>query len=164
MPSYEDRLERYFRGSPSVPRQPALATRLLFHAVYNLERRIEEVVAPFGLSMREYLALAILNTRGGEAIQPSELSASLDATRTQITRLLDGLEQRSLIKRKPKVEDRRGLELELTAAGRKLFAQASPAMHEAYRSWWSGFEPAALDGMIQGLRALNKATADEGEE
>lgn len=163
MPTYEDRLERYLRGSPSVPRKPALATRLLFHAVYHLERRMEEVVAPFGLSMREYLALAILNTRSGEAIQPSELSASLDATRTQITRLLDGLEARALLKRKPKAEDRRGLELELTAAGRKLFAQAAPAMHEAYRGWWAHFDGAALDGMIEGLRALNRVTVGEDE-
>jgi MarR family transcriptional repressor of emrRAB len=153
--NYLSHLDQYLDTYPGSPRQAVLATRLVFHAAHRLEQRIEQALAPCELTMREYLALANIAIRTGEAIKPSELSVSLDATRTQITRLLDALENRGLVKRKLSAEDRRSLELSLTAAGSRLLRSASPLVHAAYADCWSALREAELKTMNEGLQRLN---------
>jgi MarR family transcriptional repressor of emrRAB len=161
-PGYEERLQRHVKALPAPVRKAALATRLLFHAARRLEQRIDELLRPHGLEMREYLLLAILQSQHAEAMRPSELSLSLDAPRPKVTRLLDGLERRGLLRRKLAAADRRGLDVELTAAGTRLLAQVAPLMHQGYREWWSCLGPAGLDGMVDALRQVN-AGLGEGD-
>jgi MarR family transcriptional repressor of emrRAB len=162
MSGYEDRLQRHVKALPASVRDAALATRLLFHAARRLEARIDDMLRPHGLEMREYLLLAILKSERAEAMRPSALSVSLDAPRPKITRLLDGLEQRGLLRRKLAAQDRRGLDVELTAAGTKLLAEVAPLMHRGYKDWWSALGQEGLAGVIAGLRQVN-ATLGEDE-
>ena len=87
----------------------------------------------------------------GKPSIPSELSLSLDATRTQVTRLLDGLEARGLVQRQLSAHDRRSLELTLTPAGRDLLARAQPAAHAAYSEVWGCLGD---DGLATATRTL----------
>lgn len=105
------------------------------HTAALLEQRMDRVLAPLGLHMREYLALFLLADSIHEAISPSSLSISLNATRTQVTRLLDSLEAKGLMLRVDNKPDRRGLELQLTDAGAQLLAQAIPAGQPHQQTW-----------------------------
>ncbi|WP_051710686.1 MarR family winged helix-turn-helix transcriptional regulator [Andreprevotia chitinilytica] len=160
---FEQRLDRYLTHYPAAPREVIRASRLMFRGAHLLQARIEAALAPFELEMRHYLALAIITTDEDEAITPSDLSTSLDATRTQITRLLDGLEKRGLVERRLSQTDRRSLDLTLTAAGSALLKAATPVVHDAYREAWSALEADVLQNTLNGLSCLNAALGAEQE-
>ena len=52
----------------------------------------------------------MLAADAGEPTMPSELGVAIDATRTQMTRLVDGLETRGLVQRHASTQDRRSLD------------------------------------------------------
>jgi DNA-binding MarR family transcriptional regulator len=92
---------------------------------YNLRRahgiqrqRFTHVFAPLGIRP---VLLAILGlVYEQKAILQSELGRRLAIKRANIVPLLDELEQRGLLKRRPDSADRRAHMVELTPAGRKL--------------------------------------------
>ncbi|HEY0202322.1 MAG TPA: MarR family transcriptional regulator [Burkholderiaceae bacterium] len=152
--SFEDDLQRYLRRRPSAPVPAILATRLLMRAAALLRLRMDQALAGQGLQMREYLALAFISLHKGEPLRPSELGISLDATRTQVTRLLDALAVRGLVQRQAAPDDRRALELVLTEAGVRTLAECAPLVHAAYREAWAGVPD--LEAALSDLRALNQ--------
>jgi MarR family transcriptional repressor of emrRAB len=156
MPS-PSRLDRLIAGQPAELADTIAASRLLFRAATLLEARIDEALAPLGLAMRDYLALVLIADDAVEPLRPSDLSTTLDATRTQITRLLDGLEKKGLVQRLPAKQDRRSLALTLTPEGAALRRQAAPAVHTAYQGGWTAIGPAGTRHALGLLRRLNAA-------
>ena len=124
--SLDSRLERILAGKPRQMVDAVAASRLLLHAAALLEQRVNQALAPFELLMKEYLALNLLADAVHEPLRPSSLSVSLDATRTQVTRLLDGLERRGLVVRSADALDRRSLKLRLTEAGAQMLERSVP--------------------------------------
>ena len=145
------RLDRLLAGRPPELANAIAASRLLFRVAHLLEARIDEALAPFGIDMREYLALVLIADDAVEPLRPSDLGTTLDATRTQITRLLDGLEKKGLAHRLPGGSDRRSLHLAQTDAARDLIHRAAPAVHAAYESGWAAV---GTDGTAKALRVL----------
>jgi MarR family transcriptional repressor of emrRAB len=141
--SLESRLDRLLAGRPAEVADAIAASRLLLRVAHLLEANVDAALAPHGIAMREYLALVLIADDAAEPLRPSDLSITLDATRTQITRLLDGLEKKGLAERRPGATDRRSLELTRTPAGTALAAAAAPAVHAAYLRSWA---PLGADG------------------
>jgi MarR family transcriptional repressor of emrRAB len=139
---FESRLDRLLAGQPEELADAVRASRLVFRVAHLLQSRIDAALAPLGLDMREYLALVLVGDEA-QAPRPSDLGATLDATRTQVTRLLDGLEAKGLVRRAPNAADRRSLQLVLTDAGRTLARRAARAVHPAYAAAWADLGPAA---------------------
>jgi MarR family transcriptional repressor of emrRAB len=151
--SFKDDLWRSPERHVGTPMPEILATRLLMRAAALLRVRMDAALAREGIDMRGYLALAVISLHTGQALRPSDLSVSLDATRTQVTRLLDALAQQKLVTRAPSSEDRRALNLKLTAAGGRKLARCMPKVHTVYRQSWSGVTDCAP--VMRDLRALN---------
>ncbi|MFT4267009.1 MAG: MarR family transcriptional regulator [Xenophilus sp.] len=149
----ESRLHRLLADRPASLRDAIAASRMLLRAASLLERRIDAALAPHGLTMREYLALILIADDAVEPLRPSDLGVSLDASRTRITRLLDGLEARGLVRRVPDAADRRSLHLTQTEAGAALVAMAAPLAHKAYLAAWA---PLGEDGTRQAGDALRR--------
>ena len=92
---------------------------------YNLRRahsvqrqRFAAMFAPYAIRPVQLSILGLL--RDNPHMKQSDLGKALEIKRANIVVLLDELEQRSLIVRKPAKTDRRAYVLELTPAGRKL--------------------------------------------
>jgi MarR family transcriptional repressor of emrRAB len=153
--SLDSRLERILAGKPARHRDAVAASRLLLHTATLLERRVDEALAPFALHMREYLALHLLADSVHEPLRPSDLSLSLDATRTQVTRLLDGLEKKGLLVRAPDTRDRRSLQLALTPAGTQLLQRCAPTVQQVYLQAWAGLGEQATRLMQLQLRQVH---------
>ena len=92
---------------------------------YNLRRaaarqreRFRNVFTPDDIRPVQLTALTIIlhNDRIGQ----SALGKVMDIKRANVVKLLDELQQRGLIERKPSTRDRRAYELRLTPIGRKL--------------------------------------------
>ncbi len=154
--SLDSRLERILAGQPKSVVDAVAASRLLLHSAALLEQRVNEALLPFALHMKEYLALHLLADSVHEPIRPSSLSVSLNATRTQVTRLLDSLEQRSLVVRSADAQDRRSLQLRLTPAGQELLLRTRPVVQSVYGQIWSSIGESATHTMQQQLRRVHE--------
>ncbi|WP_027016231.1 MarR family winged helix-turn-helix transcriptional regulator [Comamonas composti] len=159
----DSRLERILAGKPARHRNAVTASRLLLHTAALLERRVDEALAPLALEMREYLALHLICDSVHEPLRPSDLSQSLDATRTQITRLLDGLEKKGLVLRSLDAQDRRSLQLTLTAAGDQLLQRCLPVVQQVHLQVWSVLgEPATRDLALQLRQVHGQLSGESG--
>ncbi|MBF5004952.1 MarR family winged helix-turn-helix transcriptional regulator [Diaphorobacter caeni] len=152
--SLDSRLERILAGKPKPLLDAVTASRLLLQTAVLLEQRVNEALAPHALHMKEYLALHLLADSVHEPLRPSALSVSLSATRTQVTRLLDGLERRGLVVRTADAQDRRSLQLQLTEPGSALLARTMPVVQSVYQQTWSSIGDSATHAMQQQLRQV----------
>ena len=157
--SFESRLDRLLAGKPEELADAVRASRLVFRVAHLLQSRIDAALAPLGIDMREYLALVLIADDAIEPLRPSDLSTTLDATRTQITRLLDGLEKKGLAQRLPGSGDRRSFHLAQTDAARELLRRAAPAVHAAYESGWAAVGTEGTARALQVLKRLHKDLA-----
>jgi len=149
--SFERRIDRYCADHPDAPRDLILASRLLLRTARLLRHHIERALAPHALDLSQYLVISMLAIDADEPTMPSELGMTIDATRTQMTRLIDGLEARGLVRRQPSAHDRRSLELSLTPAALDLLTRAAPAVHQAYADAWA---PLGTQGLAAATRDL----------
>lgn len=95
---------------------------LLKHVHLALEARTDAALAPLGVTSRDMGALRVI--AGGEARSQQEVAAVLGVDRTSMVALLDALEREGIVARHPFEQDRRRNILELTEAGRTVFAEA----------------------------------------
>ena len=160
------RRDRLLAGKPQALRDCATAARELMHVAHLLEERIDAALAPCALRMREYLALRLLSDSTHEPLRPTSLGVALNATRTQITRLLDALETRALIERALHAQDRRGLQVTLTPSGTALLARAVPLVEAAYTSAWAPLAEGEVHTLAEQLAQVHTHLrgAPDGEE
>ena len=86
-----------------------------------LGTRVEQALAPLGLSRWAFDVLATLRRNGPPyQMTPTELSRATMLTSGAMTNRLDRLEDESLVRRKPDPDDRRGCRVVLTDKGRRL--------------------------------------------
>ena len=161
--SFDSRLDRLLDGRPADLVAAVTASRMVFRVAHLLEKRIDEALQPFGIGMRDYLALNLIADNAVEPLRPSDLGATLDATRTQITRLLDGLEAKGLARRLAGAADRRSLHLALTPAGKTLVRRAAAAVHPVYAAAWNEAGPTHTARALASLRSVHAALAKPDE-
>lgn len=79
-----------------------------------------------------FCALAVIGANPG--VRAGALGDALMIRRSNMTKLVDALERRGLVKRTPSDIDRRSVELSLTDAGRALIKSIKPEIlsHEAF--------------------------------
>lgn len=157
--SFEQRIDRFCALHPQAPRDLILASRLLLRSARLLRNHIERALADFELDLGQYLVLSMLATDAGAPNIPSELGIAIDATRTQMTRLVDRLEARGLVRRTASEHDRRSLELSLSPAGQRLLDRAIPVVHAAYASAWAPFGESGLATATRTLGKLHQSLA-----
>jgi DNA-binding MarR family transcriptional regulator len=97
--------------------------------INSLQRRFrhahEETLRGWELTWGEWKVLGSL--RHGESSSPGELCEALELSSGAMTNRLDRLEEAGLIRRVPDPNDRRGVKLELTDAGRRVWTESTSA-------------------------------------
>lgn len=96
----------------------------------------DKALAPLGLSAREAMVLA--NCARGEANTPGALAWFNGLDVSTMTRMLDRLEKKGLIKRSRSRGDRRKVLVTLTSRGRGLFRKGVPIAAEVAQKAWRG--------------------------
>jgi DNA-binding MarR family transcriptional regulator len=94
----------------------------------ELERRTGEAMRPLGLTAAQADALTVIAQAGPLSLK--ELGELLIAEAGHPSRLVDRLVEAGLVERRPAEEDRRRIELSLTAKGRKLEGKVAAARQE----------------------------------
>lgn len=115
---------------PLAPIAAALDSPLGDHALFYLSQlehtfrsATEYSIRQFDLNLRQYTTLAFVVD--GHAPTQQELSQLLRLDLSQVVSLTKGLEARGLVVRHTAAHDRRAKALAITAAGRRLYAQAA---------------------------------------
>jgi DNA-binding MarR family transcriptional regulator len=93
---------------------------------------VEQLLKPYGLTGAQYNVLRIL--RGAEkGLCRNEVRDRMLTRMPDMTRLLDRMEAVGLVKRVRSEEDRRQVATHITAAGRKLLADATRSIDELHQ-------------------------------
>jgi MarR family transcriptional regulator, organic hydroperoxide resistance regulator len=103
-----------------------LALQRATHATLDA---IDAELADLAIGAAEANVLATL--ADGSPRTPSELAAQVGSRTTTMTSVLDRLEQRRFIRRGPHPTDRRAIQIELTAAGRRAATTTRAAFRRA---------------------------------
>jgi len=117
-------------------------------------------LAPLDLKAADYLVLVTLAT--GDVETASSICSVLAHDPGAMTRKIDALEKRGLVRRVRSAEDRRAIKLELTPEGKKLYPKALAAAVGAANEFLEGFsksEVKALEGLLK--RILENVEARE---
>jgi DNA-binding MarR family transcriptional regulator len=110
-------------GDPALARR---AWRAMTELALDRERKIA-VSDALGLSWTRVLALRRLAV---QALTQRALAERLSADQPYVTLMVDDLERRGLVRRKPHPTDRRAKLVELTASGRAAAARAAVLLDE----------------------------------
>lgn len=154
-------IDRHIELFPNVNRDAVIASRLLFRASHLLEREINMVLAQYEIDMQGYIALAVINSEDNFSMQPRELGVSLNATKVQITRLIDRLEAKGWAARSHSKTDRRCLNVCITESGSAQLKQIAPLVHKAYSDVWGNIPSKDIAATINSLSQINNKFLNE---
>jgi DNA-binding MarR family transcriptional regulator len=98
-----------------------------------LSWKVTELLKSYELTGVQYNVLRILRGAGGEGLICSEISERLITKDSDITRLLERLENRGLISRERSEKDRRIVIVRITDAGLKLLAEIDEPVIDLHR-------------------------------
>jgi DNA-binding MarR family transcriptional regulator len=125
---------------------------LLKHAHLALEQRTDAALADVGLTARDLGVLRVIAS--GEARSQQEVAAVLGVDRTSMVALLDALESKGIVARKPAERDRRRNVVELTPDGRSLFQRAERRSAKVERAFTATLGDAGGAELRRALRAV----------
>ncbi len=89
---------------------------------YAVSRRFQQLLGPLSLEPGEFALMRAVAASDGES--QNALAERLHISPSWMVAIIDELEGRGLLERKPHARDRRVRNLHLTAAGKKLLRQA----------------------------------------
>jgi DNA-binding MarR family transcriptional regulator len=116
--------------------------------------RVAAMLAPHGLSPTQYNALRLLRGAGPEGLRCSEIGERMINRDSDITRLLDRLERRSLVKRSRARHDRRVIKVRIAASGIKLLKSMDEDVDNFPRTLLGHLGEQRLQSLLQLLEAV----------
>lgn len=120
----------------SVPPRHGII-RLINRVRVELIDALDRELSKFDISAAQLIVLA--SVANEEADSASTLCKKISYDPGAMTRMIDRLQQKGLIRRVPNAEDRRATHLELTAAGRALYPQLLAAKERVAAQFLRGF-------------------------
>lgn len=120
---------------------------------YDRLREIDErVFAAHGLSAQQYNALRVLRAAAPGPLATSALGARLVSRAPDMTRMLDKLEEQGLVRRQRSVENRRLVQVWITAAGRTAVDRLADAVWRCGRDQLGHLDRKSLRAFIELLK------------
>lgn len=140
------------------PDASANATECVMNLVFTadlLVKRISELVQPFDLTPASGLVLSIL-ADSESPLPPNQIAERLIISRATVTGLIDSLEQRGFVRRRPHPSDRRMLLIEPTDAGRQVANAFRPIVHRHQKGWMEVLNEKEQGQLIDFLKRLQE--------
>jgi MarR family transcriptional regulator, organic hydroperoxide resistance regulator len=119
-----------------------------------LQRRFVKLVEPHGISLQQYNVLRILRGAGKEGTPTLDIADRMIEKTPGITRLLDKLEAKHLVRRKRCPEDRRQVLCWITDAGLNLLVELDKPIVQASVSSLQSLTQADLKQLISILEKV----------
>ena len=133
------------------PEQEAFLS--LWRTYDRLRALEEELFGRYGLTPQQYNALRLLRSQHPKPIRTLDLAGRLVSRAPDITRLLDKLERRGLVRRDRPADNRRVVRVAITAAGRALLRELREPVRRCHARQLGHLSPRELQGLLTLLRA-----------
>ncbi|SCZ05186.1 transcriptional regulator, MarR family [Paenibacillus polysaccharolyticus] len=132
---------------------------VLIRAYNSVTSRSNRDIQSHGLNSTEFGVLDLLYHKGPQALQ--KIGEKVLMSSGNITYVVDKLQNKNLLFRRPSKEDRRVIYAELTEEGKQLFTQIFPKHHQVIIDILEGLEPSEK---VEAIRLLKKlGLAAEGK-
>jgi DNA-binding MarR family transcriptional regulator len=144
------------------PNASARATECAMNLVHTadlLVKRITGLVQPFGLSPASGLVLSIV-ADAESPMPPHRIAERLIISRATVTGLIDSLERRGYVRRRPHHSDRRMLLVEPTDAGRQVADAFRPVVHRHQKLWLDVLSDDEQQRLIDALHRVQEALTE----
>lgn len=126
---------------------------LLFRRVLaSLTQEVDRRLAPHDLTHAQWVPLYKLFR--GECATMAELARDLQLDPAAVTRALDRLEAKQLVRRERSQQDRRVVHLQLTAEGRRVAPLVPAALAEVFNAHLAGFSAAEWATLVELLQRM----------
>jgi DNA-binding MarR family transcriptional regulator len=122
-----------------------------------LQRWEVDLLKPVDLTASQYNILRILRGAGSDGHRCAEIGARMISRDPDITRLLDRLEKRGLVRRARDAEDRRVVTTRITDAGLKLLATLDEPVESTQRKLLGHLSRTDLETLNRLLEAARSA-------
>ena len=138
----------------------------LLRTTDRVRRTLAGVVEPRGLTLQQYNVLRILRGARPAGLPTLEIAARMVEHAPGITRLLDRLEAKTLVRRQRHDDDRRQVMCRITPAGLRLLAGLDSGLQRAEESTLGMLSRRDLRRLIALLDRIRAAPAslNKGEE
>jgi DNA-binding MarR family transcriptional regulator len=113
-----------------------------------LEHQLEAALKPSGVTATQYNVLRILRGAGDQGLCRHEIGERLIRTVSDVTRLLDRLEDSHLITRARGGEDRRYVTTRITAAGLRLLTHLDSQIDAIHRTQFEHMDAERLRALV----------------
>jgi DNA-binding MarR family transcriptional regulator len=139
-------------AAPTAPRRSIL--RLISRLRMEVMDALDAELAPFEITSAQMIVLGTIAS--GEADSASGLCKGISYDPGAMTRMIDRLEQKGLLRRLPRADDRRTQSLELTPEGKALYPKLAETKESVQRRFLRGFsqdEERMLEGLLNRMIA-----------
>jgi len=126
-----------------------------------LVKRIGSLLQPFDLSPASALVLSLV-ADAESPLSPNQIAERLIISRATVTGLIDSLERREYVQRRPHHADRRMLLVELTDMGRQVADAFRPIVHHQQKLWLEILTEEEQQRLIDSLHQVQAALMDSG--
>jgi MarR family transcriptional regulator, 2-MHQ and catechol-resistance regulon repressor len=125
---------------------------VLSRALQSLKKRVEEDIKCLGLNPTEFAVLELIYSKGDQPIQ--KIGEKVLIASSSITYVVDKLEKKELIKRKPCPKDRRITYATITDAGIELMNEVFPKHKSSMQEIFGGLDIQEKEDIIEQLKKL----------
>ena len=154
--------------TPPAPRLPPTATGelppsvafLLSRLGYEVGRELGDALGELGLENREFGLLRLLAAQQGHSQRA--LGAMLRIPPNRMVTLVDGLEKKGYVERRPHPEDRRAYAMALTEAGNAAVGRAFQAAFDVEAHTCEPLDPGEREQLLALLGKLAQARIESG--
>lgn len=144
--------------------QEQRAWRAYLRATRLVEVALDRDLAVHGTQLSEYEVISMLSEAAGGRLRMSNLADLVVQSRSRITHTAARLEKRGLVRREACLDDRRGVELVLTDAGRAAIEEMARRHVDSVRANLIDIlTPEEFTALGDSLRKVRDALAMEGQ-
>lgn len=102
----------------------------LMRTIHRIMRATRHILEPHDLRGPVVPVLRFILESGPQGVRLSDVAEEMDVSPAHITRLIDSMEDKALVQRRPDPDDRRALRVVVTDEGAALEARVRPVMAE----------------------------------
>lgn len=147
-------LQRELRQERPFRTRAAEATIAILRTADVIRGRMAEVIEPAGVTLQQYNVLRILRGSYPDPLATLEIGDRLIERVPGVTRLLDRLEEKRLVRRERCPDDRRKVHCWITEAGLALLAGLDEAVDAADNECVTGLSEGQLQLLIESLERI----------
>ncbi|MGH7545310.1 MAG: MarR family winged helix-turn-helix transcriptional regulator [Gemmatimonadota bacterium] len=141
------------KGAVRAARRDGRLAELLFRVAGRLESALEAALAEVGMSIPSLLALKHL-VETGEPLPLGQLATRIECAKSHMTQVVDRLEADGWVARVPDPGDRRSVLAELTAEGRRRYAEGLEAVRRVERDFLGRLPREERQALLSSLEGM----------